>query len=70
MNKYLMIILLLSFPSLAKPDCDKERQKLKKVQQQLRHGYTVKQGEKLKRKEKELRKKWWLCKRGLSAKNK
>ena len=70
MNKYLLIILLLSFPSQGKPDCDKELQKLKKVQQQLRHGYTVKQGEKLKKQEKELRQKWWKCKRGLSAKNK
>ena len=45
----------------AKLDCSYYQQKLKLTQNKLRAGYNVKQGEKLKKQEKQLRRLWWLC---------
>ncbi|KGJ89229.1 hypothetical protein [Thalassotalea sp. ND16A] len=57
----LVSIFCLSCSASAKPDCQYYLNKLKKVQSQLRAGYTVGQGEKLKKKEKQARNLWWLC---------
>lgn len=58
-----MSLLLATLPNIAqaKLDCSYYQQKLKSTQSKLRAGYNVKQGEKLKKQEKQLRRLWWLC---------
>ena len=54
-------ILIISLGVAAKPDCSPLHDDLKNVQSKLRSGYSVKQGEKLKIKEKKIKKLWWQC---------
>ncbi|OUS32824.1 hypothetical protein A9Q98_00410 [Thalassotalea sp. 42_200_T64] len=61
-------IICLSCSAAAKPNCQYYLIQLKKVQSQLRAGYTVEQGEKLKKKEKHARKLWWLCSKNMLTK--
>ncbi|WNC73038.1 hypothetical protein RGQ13_03380 [Thalassotalea psychrophila] len=55
-------LLMLSPIAAAKPNCSPLQDDLKKVRSQLRSGYSAKQGEKLKIKEKKAKKLWWQCK--------
>lgn len=66
----LTISLLLMLPLLveAKPDCSEYRNKFNNIQSQLKHGYSVKQGERLKIKEQQARKLWWLCTKNMLPK--
>ena len=61
-NQILALSIFIFSPlANAKPDCTPLHDDLKKVQSKLRYGYQVKQGEKLKIKEKKMKKLWWLC---------
>lgn len=65
MFNYLILALSIFFISAAvnaKPNCSPLLDDLKTVQSKLRSGYNVKQGEKLKVKEKKMKKLWWRCK--------
>lgn len=54
-------LLILSPVVVAKPNCNPLQDDLKNVRSQLRSGYSVKQGEKLRVKEKKAKKLWWKC---------
>ena len=62
-------LLILSPVVVAKPNCSPFLDDLKKVQSKLRAGYNVKQGEKLKAKEKKMKKLWWQCKNNKLSKS-
>jgi len=55
-------LLILTPVVAAKPNCSPLQDDLKNIRSQLRSGYSVKQGEKLKAKEKKIKKLWWQCK--------
>ncbi|WNC67974.1 hypothetical protein RI845_15790 [Thalassotalea nanhaiensis] len=58
---FALSIFIISPTINAKPDCSPLLDDLKKVQSKLRSGYSVKQGEKLKTKEKKMKELWWQC---------
>lgn len=58
----MFMLMLLAQPVQAKDKCDPFMVDLKKIQSKLKNGYSVKQGEKLKKQEKQARRLWWLCK--------
>ncbi|WOH39470.1 hypothetical protein RI844_09640 [Thalassotalea fonticola] len=65
MFNYQILIISIFFISpsaISKPNCSPLLEDLKIVQSKLRAGYNVKQGEKLKVKEKKAKKLWWQCK--------
>ena len=66
----LITILMLMLPLRAetRPDCSEYRDEFRNIQSQLKHGYNVKQGEKLKIKEQRARKLWWLCTKNMLPK--
>ncbi|MDN3652006.1 hypothetical protein QWY77_04395 [Thalassotalea ponticola] len=61
------LTLITAFPSTAEASannvngCQFFDDKLKKIRSKMRHGYSAKQGEKLKYQEKQIRRIWWLC---------
>ncbi len=65
---YSLVSLTLLIPNIAyagKKHCQPYRDKLTNIQSQQRQGYSLKQGQSLKKREQAARDKWWQCEKGL-----
>lgn len=69
---FIIVLIMLTFCNevVAKKRCKPQLEKLQQIQAMQRHGYSLKGGQSLRKREDKAREKWWQCEHSSARKNK